>query len=171
MKKVVWIIAFVLILGWVYGGLMSTISSFTSTVSKNLNSPDSVKVQRMVSNSTNDVLYKPPVLEGNSTNRIGLQNGVYNLSTLNGSTTKELLDPTKWYVGNSSLSMDYATKVYNDTMKVVQNATKESQSILERFLGIFRTFGSDKGGISHMIEETLEKAKNLTKSLGRMVSG
>ncbi|WCN27237.1 hypothetical protein [Thermococcus kodakarensis] len=93
--------------------------------------------------------------------------GVYTVDQMNESLLREVLDPTDWYVGNTSLSSDYAYRVYNDTLKVVKNSTETSKSIIEKFLGVFK-IGTDnnetQNGLGQLLEDALEKVQNITES-------
>ncbi|WP_054841567.1 hypothetical protein [Thermococcus peptonophilus] len=92
---------------------------------------------------------------------------MYTVDQINETVIKEVLDPTDWYVGNTALSSDYAYSVYNDTLKVVENSTETSKSIIEKFLGIFK-IGTDnnetQNGLGQLLEDALEKVQNITKS-------
>ena len=91
---------------------------------------------------------------------VNLKGGVYNLSQFNDTLKKDILDPSKWYIGNTSLSSKYAFGVYNDTLKAVENATKTSESILQKFLGLF----GDSSKNSSLVESTLESVERFLNS-------
>lgn len=100
----------------------------------------------------------------------GLRSGVYNTTELNSTVVEDILDTTKWYVGNTSLTSEYAFKVYNDTLQAVENATETSKSIIDRFFGIFKQVGDDQtDGLVDMFSKILGEAKNLTKSVREMI--
>ncbi|MBP1912456.1 hypothetical protein [Thermococcus stetteri] len=95
------------------------------------------------------------------------ESGVYTVDQVNKTLIKEVLDPTDWYVGNTSLSSDYAYRVYNDTLKIVENSTKTSESIIEKFLGIFKISTDNnetQNGVEQLLDSAMEKVQNITKS-------
>ncbi|WP_457753165.1 hypothetical protein [Thermococcus sp.] len=83
---------------------------------------------------------------------VNIKSGKYNLSEIDDSLKNELLNPADRYIGNTSLSQEYAIKVYNDTLKIVENATATSSSILKKFLTPL--FGPDSS-IEKLIEEAM----------------
>ncbi|MFA4639516.1 hypothetical protein QDY65_09200 [Pyrococcus kukulkanii] len=94
---------------------------------------------------------------------LNLTRGVYNVTAIDEDLKKKLLDPTQWYVTNTSLSYEYAQKMYNETLKIVENSTKQSKSIIEKFLGIFRE--NESREIKNTLDKLIERVENMTKML------
>ncbi|ASJ16377.1 hypothetical protein A3L04_04460 [Thermococcus chitonophagus] len=92
-------------------------------------------------------------------NGLNLTRGVYNVSGIDESLRKKLLDPTEWYVTNTTLSYEYAEEMYNETLEIVKNSTEQSKSIIYRFLEIF----PNTERIKEKVDEIMNKLENLTK--------
>ncbi|WP_056933752.1 hypothetical protein [Thermococcus barophilus] len=96
---------------------------------------------------------------------VDLSQGEYNLSEISKDLKDELLDPTDWYVGNTSLSLKYAIEVYTDTMNIVENATKTSESIIRKFLGLLSNEKTDITTVEKLLNETMEYVYSLKNML------
>jgi len=170
MKKAIMFIVMFILMAVVFSGIMASISSVAKSLSnlnKNMPSVDA----KGIPESTGGLKVKNISMDFENPVRSQLSGGVYNTSQLNSTAVQDILDTTKWYVGNTSLSSDYAFKVYNDTLKVVENSTETSKSIIEKFLGIFgKTENSQSKDLSETLSKTLEKAQNITKSVENMLS-
>ncbi len=93
---------------------------------------------------------------------VNLKGGIYNMSQLNESLKRDILDPSKWYVGNTSLNSRYALEVYNDTLRTVENATETSESILQKFLGLFGDSSKNSSVVGSALD-SIERFLNSTK--------
>ncbi|AMQ19251.1 hypothetical protein A0127_08780 [Thermococcus peptonophilus] len=172
MKKAIISIVMLILLIMVYTNVMSALGSI-SNVLNGITNPlqDQDKLVKTINGGRSNISQLNPA--GNQTDVENLErtqlleSGVYTVDQINETVIKEVLDPTDWYVGNTALSSDYAYSVYNDTLKVVENSTETSKSIIEKFLGIFK-IGTDnnetQNGLGQLLEDALEKVQNITKS-------
>ncbi len=165
-KKLIVIVIVAVVTFYVIPASLADVSKTFTMSSKELKSPTVGTLNYSIDQSSGRNLLPSSHSVNVSEDALGvnLQSGVYNLSQLNGSLKNDILNPSKWYVGNTSLSPEYAFKVYKDTLKVVKNATETSNSIIDRFLGLF---GGDSGNSSvlgdamNSVEKFLEGAKKL----------
>ncbi|AEC51115.1 hypothetical protein PNA2_0197 [Pyrococcus sp. NA2] len=148
MKKIV--LAMIFLLGTIYvlSGLLGTLEKV------NINFAPNYTLTQTLTQKIN-LSFQGSQIRANMS-RISIQKGVYNITELDNETIKELLDPTKWYIGNTAFSFEYANRTYQEIIEVVENSTNKSMSIIQKFLGVFRD-----NGIREIIANITEKAKKL----------
>ncbi|WP_148882412.1 hypothetical protein [Thermococcus aciditolerans] len=169
MRKVVTIIIMFILMAMVHSGILSSLGSLSKTL-EGLNGEVPFTWTSPAEGAKTPGPRVPEYNQSAGGMGISLEGGVYNASDLNSSMIRELLDTTDWYVGNSSLSSKYALRVYNDTLKVVRNSTETSKAIIEKFFAIFGEHGGQNGEeLSRTLEETFQRAQNLTRTVEDML--
>ncbi|AFK23081.1 hypothetical protein [Pyrococcus sp. ST04] len=164
MKKVIFMLIMLIIGAMFLGNIMNI-------VPKTLQNINTLKTSEIIKKSSSNMLNltaSEKLANISIENKIGgipLQKGVYNVSQINEELREKLLNPSEWYVTNTSLSYEYAEKLYNETLKIVENSTEQSKSILQKFLGIFGKNKNETSKLKGIIEEIIEKAENLTKKI------
>jgi len=154
MKKILGLAVTIVFLGIFLAGVVPSLEQLTQQAQQTAQLP------RQIEYSANGTL--PPENISNESNPLNLTGGVYNVSDLN---VSGLLDPTQWYVGNNALSMNYAQRVYNDTLNIVENSTQKSETILDRFLGVFHNLFGDNSSLSRLLNSTVSEFEKIGDSL------
>ena len=157
MKWALVVILSLVFVGMFLGGMFSITQNLTNKAS------EATKISERVNKIQLNISQQNYTMQENE--GLNLTRGVYNVTAIDEDLKKKLLDPTQWYVTNTSLSYEYAQKMYNETLKIVENSTKQSESIIERFLGIFR--GNESREIKNTLDKLIERVENVTKMLKR----
>ncbi|MFA4645947.1 hypothetical protein P8X24_01520 [Pyrococcus kukulkanii] len=157
MKWALVVILSLVFVGMFLGGMFSITQNLTNKAS------EVTKISERVNKIQLNISQQNYTMQENG--GLNLTRGVYNVTAIDEDLKKKLLDPTQWYVTNTSLSYEYAQKIYNETLKIVENSTKQSESIIERFLGIFR--GNESREIKNTLDKLIERVENVTKMLKR----